>query len=140
MTRLIALGLLVLAMVAVPRPEAPARAAFPGANGKIAFRHGPDGSPDIYVMNADGTGLIQLTDTEFRLEVEPAWSPDGSRIAFLSVAHPWIYLMKADGSDEQRSQLGGIAVSSFAWSPDGSSMASDGQYFDGTGPLNTDIF
>ena len=38
-------------------------AAFPGANGKIAFKSDRDGNDEIYVMNADGTGQTRLTNT-----------------------------------------------------------------------------
>ena len=38
-------------------------------------------SSDIYVINADGTEPIRLTDTPEVLECEPAWSPDGKWIA-----------------------------------------------------------
>ena len=41
--------------------ETPARAAFPVTNGKIAFSTLSDwGDPDIFVMNADGLGLVAL--------------------------------------------------------------------------------
>jgi Tol biopolymer transport system component len=39
-------------------------------------------NPDIYVINADGTGLRKLTDTPTASEEAPAWSPDGEKIAF----------------------------------------------------------
>lgn len=54
---------------------------------------------DIYVMNADGSGVRRVTDYE-GWDAHPAWSPDGRRIAFDS----WrdgdgdIYVMSADGS------------------------------------------
>jgi len=42
-----------------------------------------DGGPQIYKMNADGTGLTRLTNNA-ALDTEPAWSPDGTKIAFAS--------------------------------------------------------
>jgi Tol biopolymer transport system component len=39
------------------------------------------GDDDLYLMNADGSGRTQITD-EKGDEYHPAWSPDGSRIAF----------------------------------------------------------
>jgi TolB protein len=70
---------------------------------------------NIYRLNADGSGRVQLTQTplwegirpdeESRLwnNVAPAWSPDGSRIAFLTDrSGRWeIWVMNADGSDQQ---------------------------------------
>ena len=54
-----------------------ARAAFPGANDKIAFDTDCDGNDEIYTMNADGTNPIRLTNNT-GTDVDPAWSPDGS--------------------------------------------------------------
>ena len=41
-----------------------------------------DGDLDVYTMNADGSGPVNLTDDNPLPDVDPAWSPDGSTIAF----------------------------------------------------------
>jgi dipeptidyl aminopeptidase/acylaminoacyl peptidase len=63
----------------------PARATFPGANGKIAFDSTrADGNGDIWVMNPDGTGQVRLT-TDPVTDDFASWSPGGNRIAFTSI-------------------------------------------------------
>ena len=51
--------------------------------GRIAFHSERDGNPEIYVMNADGSDVTQLTNHP-QYDLHPAWSPDGRRIAFTS--------------------------------------------------------
>lgn len=50
------------------------------AVGKIAFASNRDGNEEIYLMNADGTGLFRLTNNPAQ-DSEPAFSVDGSKIA-----------------------------------------------------------
>lgn len=83
-----------------------------------------DGDADqVHVMRADGTADEQLTaeGTNFR----PAWSPDGSLIAFSGTreGQPDIFVMGADGADVRR--LTDDPASDWAptWSPDGTSIA-----------------
>ena len=75
---------------------------------QIAFESDVDGDMDIYVMNADGTGVRQLTGAEPDADAHdegPAWSPDGLQIAFTSGTGNLtgdIHVMDADGSDVRR--------------------------------------
>ena len=57
---------------------------------------------DIFVMNADGTDPVRLTE-DARFNMFPSWSPDGKRIAFVRATHDDItdcdiYVMNADGT------------------------------------------
>src|SRR5437016_6050780 len=53
------------------------------ANGKIAFTSDRDSNREIYVMNADGTNQVRLTNNSV-VDDHPTWSPDGTKIAFVS--------------------------------------------------------
>jgi Tol biopolymer transport system component len=76
---------------------------------------------DIFVMNADGTQQIQLTN-DLSNDLELSWSPDGAQIAFISDRNGPdfdIYVMNADGSNV--TQLTDDSANEFGpvWSPDG---------------------
>jgi TolB protein len=127
---LVVFGLLLLpvGLGSVPRRAA---AAFPGANGKIAFvRHHYAGNEiytlNIYTVNVNGSNPTRLTRGERRDPGAPAWSPDGRQIAFSSVRHgdptSRIYVMNADGSNARRLSRTGQDMNP-AWSPDGRKIA-----------------
>jgi Tol biopolymer transport system component len=81
---------------------APARATYPGRNGRIAFSDFTTGQ--IYSINPDGSGLRQLTDVAAPAQAfQPSWSPDGKRIVFSSdvTGEIRIHVMDADGSHER---------------------------------------
>jgi Tol biopolymer transport system component len=69
---------------------------------KIAFISTHDGDPEIFVMNANGTGLMKLTDNT-AVDAAPSWSPDGSKIVFTSDRSGSfeLYSMNSDGSQQQ---------------------------------------
>jgi Tol biopolymer transport system component len=90
-----------------------------------------DTNMEIFVVRSDGTSLQRLTYHP-GLDTNPAWSPDGSRIAFTR----WpegpaseggdrvaIWAMSSDGSDLERLTLGPGLADHAAWSPDGDHIA-----------------
>ena len=105
-------------------PARSVEAAFPGQNGKIVFRSSRDGDAEIYSMNANGSGLMRLTNRPGP-DIHPTWSPDGSKIAFSrlqSAGNFEIFVMDADGTDQTNLTDGPFRDISPAWSPDGNKI------------------
>jgi len=96
----------------------------PAPAGKIIFESYRDGNAEVYMMDEDGSNLVNLTNNP-AYDGAPAWSPDGQQIAFTSERDGAanIYVMDADGTNVVRltDEGGNSAVP--AWSPDGSRIA-----------------
>ena len=102
------------------------------ADGKIAFTSWREGAGDVWIMNGDGSDPVNLTQGRHRHCVSPAWSPGGTKIAYLafskdsasvgvdySIGDVWV--MDADGGNSQ--QMGSLTKPGFEdliWAEDGS--------------------
>lgn len=117
---------LLIGAATMPRPLA-ADAGKPEKLLIVSSRAGAR-SFNIFTVNADGSEPVNLTKSG-ALELDPAWSPDHTRIAFAALdpgkKSADIYVMKADGSE--RTRLTELAPGSYAfapaWSPDGRQIA-----------------
>jgi TolB protein len=90
---------------------------------RIAFYSERDGNAEIYVMNADGSGVTRLTNTSAD-EGYPAWSPDGRTISFDSdrTGNFDVFAMNPDGSNVRPLTKHPARDVSATWSPDGSKI------------------
>ncbi|MGY1683796.1 TolB family protein [Geodermatophilus sp. SYSU D01176] len=96
---------------------------------RIAFVSTRDGNAEVFVMDADGSDVVQVTDTATTpdgVEVRndsPAWSPDGRTLAFVSNRDDpegEVYRVAADGTRLQRLTTNPFVTDNApAWSPDG---------------------
>jgi Tol biopolymer transport system component len=104
------------------------QATVEAAIGKIAYIVGRGSDFDIYVGNADGTGLIDLSNND-HADGGPVFSPNGRRIAFYSDRDGEggeldIYVMNVDGTGVERLTAYGSAADP-NWSPSGQRIAFD---------------
>jgi dipeptidyl aminopeptidase/acylaminoacyl peptidase len=119
---------LLIAIATVSLAVVPAaHAAFPGANGKIAFGTDRDGNEEIYSMNSGGGAQTNLTNSP-ESDRSPAWSADGTAIAFsrdlTGSPRQQIYRMNDDGTGQTRvSTIDVWAHDQPTWSPDGTRIA-----------------
>ena len=91
---------------------------------RIVFSSTRDGNYEIYVMDADGESQIRLTHHPLK-DLQPVWSPDGTKIAFVSNRNGGniqIYIMGSDGKNPTR-LTDGVWDRDPAWSPDGRKIA-----------------
>lgn len=127
----------LLAALALGGGSAPG-AAFPGANGRIAYASSQGGDWDIYSMNADGGGKKRLTADPGN-DTQPSFSADGRRIVFASdrSGNYDIYSMDADGGEVTRLTTDPGNDTQPSFSPDGTRIAFVSVRF---GSWYTDLF
>jgi len=118
--------------VYVSSAPTPTPTPVPGAAAQpIAFtKPGTSGASDIFLVNTDGTGVVNITNAAGD-DTRPAWSPDGTRVAYTclrqpdgSIAPPQrICVRNADGTGF--AVLSNTFAEDFgpAWSPDGRQIA-----------------
>lgn len=115
-------------------------------DGRIVFmstRDIPAGrfASEIYIMNADGSGITRLTDSnEEAYNAYPRVSPDGSQIVFESnrdvPTGSELYVMNIDGSEVRRITEDGVPNMNPVWSPDSARIMYAAQLTDG----NIDLY
>ena len=107
-----------------PPPPPPTKIVFSSA---IQAEEGAFVPSDISVMDADGSNVINLTNSPDISDRHPDWSPDGDRIVFTSnidkTTPSDIFIMNADGTNKVRLTTHRDFDFEPAWSPDGNRIA-----------------
>ncbi len=101
--------------------------AFVSWSGTYADWADDEGTPEIYVVTADGSVLTNLTRSDY-WDFAPTWSPGGRRIAFQSARMPSgpsaeIHSIALDGTRHRNLTRSPHPDHSPAWSPSGKSIA-----------------
>ena len=100
------------------------RNGFATPKSQIVFNSTRDGNSEIYVMDSDGGNQKRLTENQAE-DGDPAWSPDGQQITFVSNrgdGRYQIYVMDADGSNPKK-LTDTLNNSKPSWAPDGERIA-----------------
>ena len=95
------------------------QAAYSPDGTKIAFSSLRTGTQHLYVMDADGSNVVQLT-FQGTFNGGPSWSPDGQKILFVSdrnSAEEDVYIIDVDGSNETRFTTGSATETFPVWAP-----------------------
>lgn len=86
------------------------------------------GMPDLFVINQDGTGLRQLTNTPDEQEFTPQWLPDGRHIGFWRNGD--VYIIDTDGANLVNvTSSADVSEITPVWSPDGQKIAFSAEYW-----------
>jgi Tol biopolymer transport system component len=103
---------------------------------KILFTGFVNGSTNLFMMNADGSNVVNLTTDDSLRDDVGAWSPDGRQIAFARWAGtpllPHIHVMDADGGNVRQLTTGNTLDFWPAWSPDSRQIVFARETQDGT--------
>ena len=94
------------------------------AEGRIVFSSERDGNGEIYVVNADGSGLTRLTVNQVN-DSAPAFSPDGTQVAFISDrdGDKEVFVMTTGGTNQSNLTKNSVDDTEPSWSPDGTKIA-----------------
>ena len=92
--------------------------------GELLVTSTRSGDGDIYALDPDAHQVLNRVTDFSGAELSPAYSPDGTRVAFVATAdgNPELYVMDADGTNARRLTTSSDAEGAPAWTPDGKQL------------------
>ena len=135
MRRVSLISIAILILVGLASTEAAAQSSvWPSSNGIIAFRSDRDGEPDVFTLDASTSTVTNLTSASGAAELQPAWSPEGERIAYVRRAgitgRADLFVMNATGGARTRVTSTPVPERDPSWEPNGTQIV----YAARTGP------
>jgi TolB protein len=93
---------------------------------RLAFVSDRDGQPEVFVMDFDGSGVVQITCGAkiSAIDASVAWSPDGAWLAYGD--DDGVFAVALDGSGVRRRLSDQPTPTTLSWSPDGTHLAVSG--------------
>ena len=116
--------LTIAVVVAVSAAPASAQStAWQSSNGLLVFRSDRDGNAAVFTLDPTTTTVEKLTVNADAQELQPAWSPDGGRIALVRrtgrVRRPDLFVMSSAGKGRIRLTSSALPERDPSWSPNG---------------------
>lgn len=131
--RFIWVAALVLAVL-VPSEASAQSSVWASRNGLLVMRSDRDGEPDVFTIDPTSSATVKLTTSPGAAELQPAWSPEGDRIAFVRrgglTGRPDLFVMNAAGRGRRRLTSTPVPERDPSWSPNGTRIV----YAARTGP------
>ena len=123
-------SLIVIAALAlgglVPTAASAQSSVWPSSNGVLAFRSDRSGEPDVFTLDPSTSAATELTSGSGAAELQPAWSPEGDRIAYVRRAgitgRADLFVMNASGGARTRLTSTPVPERDPSWSPNGTQI------------------
>ena len=115
--------------------------AWGSTNGVVVFRSDRDGEPDVFTLDPSTSSVTNLTSGSGAAELQPAWSPEGERIAYVRRAgiagRADLFVMNPSGGGRTRLTSTPVPERDPSWSPDGTRLVFERCCENGTSDLFT---
>jgi len=116
----------IVAITLLPVHAGAQSSAWASGNGSIVFRSDRDGEPDVFALDPATAVVDKLTTSHQVADIQPAYSPDGGRIAFVRrlgpTGRPDLFVMTSQGKGRIRVTRTNVPERDPSWTPSGTHL------------------